>query len=71
MTRGMFRTCTVEAMRQQQDQAALSKPFSFRAHNVLVNNELSWIVEVSKLGFPSAEVLGRLQTVPILVSHNA
>ena len=58
-------------MWKQKHKATLPHPFGLAAHQVLVNNELGWIVEISKLSFPEAEIFGRLERIAVLVRHRA
>lgn len=69
MASGVLRPSSIEAMWEQQNQTRLSQPFCFAAHEVLVDHELSWIVKVTKLCLPHAEVLRTLKRVAILIGH--
>jgi len=71
MASGVLRPRTIEAMWEQQNQTRLSQPFCFTAHEVLVDHELSWICEVTKLCLPHAKVLGTFKRVAILITHRA
>ena len=52
MTGGVLGAGAIESMGQEEDQAGLSQPLGFGAHEVLIDHELRWVVEVAKLGLP-------------------
>jgi hypothetical protein len=54
MAGGVFGTRAVEAVGEEEDEARLAEPFGFRTHQILVNNQLRRVIEVTKLGFPHA-----------------
>jgi len=66
----VFWACSIETMWKQKYQARLSEPFGFRAHYILINNKLSWIVKITELCFPLNEVFRTLKWIPIFVAHN-
>lgn len=65
----VLRTSSIESVGKKEDHARLSQPLSLRALEVLVNYELSRLVEVSELSFPDAQILGVFKGVTILVGH--
>lgn len=65
----VLRPRSVEAMGKQQDHTRLPEPFGLTAHQVLVDHELGWVVEVTKLRFPHAEVLRTFKRVAVLIAH--
>ena len=69
MASGVLRSSTIETVWQKEHHATLSQPFGFRAHEVLINNELGRIVEITKLSLPKTQVLWVLKGVTILISH--
>ena len=53
----MLRTLTVIAVRQQHDQAIMNVPFGFARYNELIDNDLSSIGKITKLGLPKAKCI--------------
>ena len=66
----MLWACSIETMREQKHHTALSEPFGFGTHQVLVDYELCWVVKVTKLRLPQAEILGALKRVTVLIGHS-
>ena len=60
MASGVLRPSSIETVRQEEDHAALSQPLGLRAHEVLVDHKLSWVVEIAELGLSQAEILRAL-----------
>lgn len=66
---GVLWPSTIKTVWQKKDHTTLSQPLGFRAHEVLINNELGRIVEITKLSLPKTQVLWALKGVTILISH--
>ena len=69
MASGMLRAGAIESMGEKKDQTGLSQPLGLRAHQILIDNKLCWVVEIAELGFPEDEVLRVLHGVTVLVGH--
>ena len=58
-------------MRQEENKAGLPQPLGFRAHQVLVYDQLGRVVKVAKLGFPEAEIFRAFKRVAVFIGHRA
>jgi len=59
----VFRSLSIHSVRQHHSEACLYAPLAFAAGNVVINDNLCFIREVSKLGFPHDQIVRVALTV--------
>ena len=68
--RGMLRTLTFIAMRQQHDETRHAQPFALARRNELVEENLRAVREIAELGFPQGQRVRVRQRVAILIAED-
>jgi len=66
----MFRSGSVVTMGKEHDHSVLLQPLCFSRGDEVVDDDLSSIVEISKLSFPNGQRLWAIDGISVFVGKN-
>src|SRR5579883_203524 len=67
---GVLRPLALVSMWQQQDQRGFLKPLAAPGRDKLVDNNLSYIGEISVLRLPENQSFGSMHAIPVFKAHD-
>lgn len=66
----VFRSLTIHAMREQQDETSLNVPLRFTTGQIVIDNDLCTIGEITKLSFPNCETVRVRDGISVFETKN-